>query len=208
MNRIKAAFLWRWQAWQRRRKQAALARAARGARPRRLILGAGGSEYEGWLSTDKDVLDATQPADWLKLFQPGSLDNILSEHVLEHLGWEECRKALSLCHQFLKPGGRLRVAVPDGNRRDEPYHAETKPPYDGHKLLINLDRLTGLLREAGFEPRALEWFDEEGSFHAVAWDESEGPIMRCQRNDRQERYRRGDLLYTSLIMDGIKPRGN
>lgn len=205
MNRLKAAFLWRWQLLQRRRKQAALRWAGYRARPLRLIVGAGGTEYEGWLSTDKYLLDATKQEDWARIFRPGTLDNILSEHVLEHLDLDQCRRLLSLSYHFLKPGGRIRVAVPDGNRGDEPYREETMPPYDGHKLMLTVDSLNDLLRAAGFETRALEWFDENDTFHAVEWDESQGPVMRCRRNDRQERYRRGDLLYTSIIMDGVKP---
>lgn len=43
----------------------------------------------------------------------GCLDGIYSEHCLEHLDFESCKKAVKAFHRMLKPGGFLRVAVPD-----------------------------------------------------------------------------------------------
>ena len=50
----------------------------------------------------------------------------------------------------------------------------------------------------------LEYFDAEGRFHASEWDEREGFISRSVRFDSQERFRRGELFYTSLIVDARK----
>lgn len=43
-----------------------------------------------------------------------SLDGIFSEHCLEHVGHEECAAALRDFARLLRPGGTLRLLLPDG----------------------------------------------------------------------------------------------
>ena len=42
-------------------------------------------------------------------------------------------------------------------------------------------------------------------FHCYPWSEEDGFIGRSARYDRQERFKRGALYYTSLIVDARKP---
>lgn len=42
-----------------------------------------------------------------------TFEGIFSEHTLEHLTYEECRRVLIECHRILKPGGVIRIVVPD-----------------------------------------------------------------------------------------------
>lgn len=42
-----------------------------------------------------------------------SVDRILCEHLIEHLGYPAALAMLRECHRVLKPGGRMRVATPD-----------------------------------------------------------------------------------------------
>jgi len=180
-------------------------RAIREAWPLNLVVGSGGMRLSGWISTDVQILDIANPEDWRRLFRAGSIDRILAEHVLEHLTLEQCRSALAEIHRYLKPGGRFRVAVPDGNRRDPAYVAEVSPPKDGHRVLFEKDRLRDLLEEAGFVVYPLEFFDQAGRFNCRDWDAADGLVRRSRRFDRQEAFRLGELCYTSLIADGIKP---
>lgn len=46
-------------------------------------------------------------------FSEQSVSNIYSSHLLEHLYLYEARKLLEDCYRFLKPGGVLRLALPD-----------------------------------------------------------------------------------------------
>ena len=43
-----------------------------------------------------------------------SLDGIFTEHCLEHVTHEECARVLRDFHRVLRPGGTVRVIVPDG----------------------------------------------------------------------------------------------
>ncbi len=173
--------------------------------PLQVVIGGGQTSYEGWIFTDRDFLDITNPRDWRNLFEPNSIDRLLCEHVLEHLSEPECASALAECYRYLKPGGLMRIAVPDGYRRDPAYVAEAAPPNDGHKVFFNIDTLPPLLVSAGFRVLPLEYFDQSEQFHAQPWDEREGLIMRSARFDTQKDFQRGDLYYTSLIVDARKP---
>lgn len=175
------------------------------AKPLNLMIGGGQLSYEGWIFTDRDFLDVTRPADWQALFTPDSLDRVLCEHMLEHLTPAQAEAALRECYRYLKPGGLLRLAVPDGHRRDAAYVAEAAPPNDGHQVFYTVETLTALLSSLGFVVTPLEYFDREEEFHACPWDEREGMIQRSVRFDSQKDFQRGDLFYTSLIVDARKP---
>jgi len=182
-----------------------LRRQIRSSAPLKVVIGGGQTSYEGWIFTDRDFLDITKPHDWSNLFDPDSIERLLCEHVLEHLSEQECASTLAECYRYLKPGGLMRIAVPDGYRRDPAYVAEASPPNDGHKVFFNIDTLPPLLASVGFSVLPLEYFDQNEQFHARSWDESEGLIMRSVRFDRQQDFRRGELYYTSLIVDARKP---
>jgi len=179
-------------------------RLARSTRPLNVVIGGAQSAFAGWLTTDRDVLDITSPSDWIDLFEPASIDHLLAEHVFEHLSEAECGIAFAECYKYLRPGGLLRIAVPDGFRRDPVYVAEVTPPKDGHQSLFTMDNLPPMLEAAGFAVALLEYFDAHEQFQANAWDESDGFISRSVRFDRQEDFKRGDLFYTSLIVDAVK----
>jgi len=181
---------------------------ARVARPRRIVLGAGGIGTAGWISTDIDQLNVLVESDWRRYFAPGSVDAILAEHVWEHLSVEQGLEAARLCYKYLRPGGYLRIAVPDGLHPDPQYIDTVKPGGVGagaedHKVLYTYDALQRTLMKAGFDTRALEYFDPSGQFHAVDWNPSGGMVHRSARFD--ERNRDGELRYTSIIIDAVRP---
>jgi len=189
---------------ERRRRVRALRAEMLGADPLNVSIGAGTFDPSGWFATDLYLLDITSPRDWRGLFEANSIDRLMAEHVLEHLTESECQAALGLCHGYLKPGGLFRIAVPDGYRTDDEYVAEVAPPNAGHQTLLNVDSLTALLEAAGFEATPLEYFDADGEFHATPWDESDGKVMRSLPLDRQDRFKREGMYYTSLIVDARK----
>lgn len=87
----------------------------------KVIIGAGRTNYDGWLSTQEDELNLLSLESWNILFKPRSIDALLAEHVWEHLTYEEGIGAANHCYEFLKPGGYIRCAVPDKNSHNEWY---------------------------------------------------------------------------------------
>ena len=175
-----------------------------------VVLGAGGTEFDRWFSTDFRTLNITSPYDWQRLFEPESIDRLLAEHVLEHLVESECRTSLKQCYRYLKPKGFLRIAVPDGFHPDPAYIESVRPGCGGpgaddHKVLYNHYLLKRRLEQCRFRVEFLEYWDEHGKFHYHEWRSEDGHIFRSRRFD--PRNQDGSLTYTSLIVDAIKPDG-
>jgi predicted SAM-dependent methyltransferase len=173
----------------------------------RVAVGADGTHYDGWIHTDINTHNILSDSEWSRLFRPGSLRNVLAEHVWEHLTQAEGELAIRLAYKYLRPGGRLRIAVPDGNHSDPYYIEQVKvggsgAGADDHKILYNQHTLSEAMRKVGFQVTLLEYFDEKGKFHSAEWDHAEGMIGRSLTND--ERNADGNPHYTSLIVDGLK----
>jgi predicted SAM-dependent methyltransferase len=189
-------------------KNAGLIRKSLSLSPRRFVLGASSTFEKGWIPTEVEALDILREEDWRRFFQPGSIDALLAEHVWEHLTGEEALLGAELCYRYIKPGGYLRVAVPDGNHPDPQYIEWVKPGGSGagaddHKILYTYRSLGKLFERAGFEVRLLEYFDERGKFHYREWSPDQGLVHRSKRFDK--RNRGGRLAYTSVILDAVKP---
>lgn len=80
----------------------------------RLNLGCGDMKLPGWHNVDLRHADecvnlAFFPWPW----PDNSADEILASHILEHLERRIGLEFLRECHRLLKPGGVLRIAVPD-----------------------------------------------------------------------------------------------
>ena len=193
-----------WRRWRRRR----LLHAQVQTRPLRIVLGSSGVDVSDWLLTDMDQLDITVENDWKRYFVPNSLEAILAEHVWEHLSPDQGASAARHCYSYLCPGGRLRVAMPDGRHPDPDYIDAVRPMgsaegSDDHKVLYTCDSLNGLFEAAGFQTQVLECFDSRGQFVSVDWDPKDGMVRRSARFD--PRNEDGVLRYTSIIIDALKP---
>ncbi len=174
----------------------------------RIVVGTSGVFAAGWIPTDIEYLNLLRADDWRKFFPKNSLAAILAEHVWEHLTPADGLTAAKLCHDYLRPGGCLRLAVPDGFNPDPGYREWVRPGGSGlgaddHKVLYTHESLGRLLADAGFQVEWLEYFDAGGRFHSVDWNPDDGMIHRSRRFD--ERNRDGRLGYTSLIADARKP---
>jgi predicted SAM-dependent methyltransferase len=177
------------------------------ASPLRLVIGAEKNFDSGWIATDIEYMNILNRKHWERYFKKNSIDAILAEHVWEHLTTENGLIAAQRCFQYLKPGGYLRVAVPDGYNPDPEYIEWVRPggvgsfSYD-HKALYNYETFRDLFKKADFKVNLLEYFDQDGKFHFVEWDPGEGTIHRSRRFDG--RNKDGDLRYTSIILDAYK----
>lgn len=177
-------------------------------KPVKVIIGSGYTRYKNWIHTDIDTFNILKETNWSRYFKKNSIDNLLAEHVWEHLTEEEAKLAFEYCYEYLKPGAALRIAIPDGYHSSPDYIERVKPGgtgdgADDHKVLYNYQLLTEWLKNVGFEVKLLEYFDENGSFHKNAWSSEQGYIKRSADND--SRNTGGKLVYTSLIVDAVKP---
>lgn len=90
-------------------------------------------------------------------------DFVYSSHFLEHLDRQKGRRLLEECFRVLKPGGSLRIAVPDLERAWEMYHHGEKERmihdffftdegsgFGQHRYAYDYEMLSGILREIGF----------------------------------------------------------
>ena len=132
---------------------------------------------------------------------------MLAEHVWEHLVPEDSAAAARNLHVLLRPGGYLRIAVPDGYHPDPAYREYARPGGSGegsddHKVFYTHETLREVFAQAGFEIRLLEWFDANGKFHSQSWRAEDGMIERSTRFDA--RNRTNPTAYTSLILDAVK----
>lgn len=173
----------------------------------RLVIGAAGKSDPGWLVTEREFLNLLKPEQWRTYFRKGSIDAMLAEHVWEHLDPDEGLAAAKLCFEYLKPGGYLRVAVPDGFHPNKQYIADvepggTGPAADDHKILYDYLRFADVFAKAGFRVELLEYFDSAGGFHFVDWKTEDGTIWRSSRFDPRNQH--GELRYTSIILDAWK----
>ena len=175
---------------------------------KRIVIGASSTRNDGWVSTQQEVLNLLEKKSWASFFEPESLDAILAEHVWEHLHPHEAVIAAMTCYAFLKPGGYLRVAVPDGFHPEQSYIDAVRPGGTGagahdHKVLYTFTSFRDVFANAGFDVRLQEYFDEHGQFHCTDWNPSDGMIRRSKRFDSRNSPDR--LAYTSIILDAVKP---
>lgn len=142
----------------------------------RLHVGCGRNRFEGWINADIDPrADLVVFLERRLPFPEGRLDRIYSEHVLEHASFAEGLRFAKEAHRTLKPGGVLRIAMPDLRDLVAGYHLGDWrsrldwvqwPDYAflqtgahminvafrwwGHQHLYDREELERLLREAGF----------------------------------------------------------
>lgn len=119
----------------------------------KLNIGAGSTVIEGFTPIDRKFGNEAFPLP----YPDGSISEIRASHILEHFTFSDAHKALAEWTRVLKPGGRIRIAVPDvdkvlydnspsrlfylmGGQTDE---------NDIHKSAYDQKRLTRLMEEMG-----------------------------------------------------------
>ncbi|MFN0159979.1 MAG: class I SAM-dependent methyltransferase [Burkholderiales bacterium] len=104
-------------------------------------------------------LDATRP--WP--FADGAFEAIYSSHMLEHLPLRGARLCVAEARRCLRPGGVLRIAVPDLDAHIAEFRPEVAMSWainlfeanessekNMHHFMYNFASMSELLREAGF----------------------------------------------------------
>lgn len=126
----------------------------------KLNIGAGSTVIEGFTPIDRKFGSEAFPLP----YPDGSVSEIRASHILEHFTFGDAQKALEEWSRVLKPGGRIRISVPDVDK----VLADKSPnrlfylmggqtdANDVHKSAYDEERLAGVMREAGFS-NLQEW---------------------------------------------------
>ena len=158
--------------------------------PLRIVIGSSGVFEPGWIPTNSDQLNLLHQESWDLYFRHESIEALLAEHVWEHLTVAEGKTAAAICYRYLKHGGYLRIAVPDGLFPCAQYQEYIGVggkggggEIGGHKVVYTYRTLSETLESAGFTVTLLEYHDELGNLHLNEWRPEDGMIHRSRRFD-------------------------
>ena len=123
----------------------------------RLNLGAGDTEIDGYTRIDRKLGREVYPLD----FPDESVSVVRASHVLEHFSHREIGAVVEDWVRVLKPGGMLRIAVPDFELIARTYLEGVPAPVEGyvmgghvdendrHGAIFDFAELTDVLKRAG-----------------------------------------------------------
>ena len=103
----------------------------------------------------------------------GSVDAIYSSHMIEHLDRSEARRFLGECQRVLRPGGRLRLVVPDLRVTVDDYVAKGNADIFLDQLQLALDKphgMRGHLRNILVGSRNHHWLYDGRSLQRLVRD--------------------------------------
>ena len=125
----------------------------------RLNIGGGDVQIPGFINVDRKTGGEAYPL----AYPDESVDEIRASHILEHFPQAEEQKIVNEWVRVLKPGGRIRISVPDATKLGEMLTGERNSPIspfrfvyggqtdenDYHKNGFNYGGLHILLQRAG-----------------------------------------------------------
>lgn len=178
----------------------------------KLHLGCGSRHIPGFIHIDAAPwphVDIVGPVERLPL-AGGTASVIYASHILEHFDRRQYLEVLAECYRVLRPGGLLRISVPDFAACVAEYYENgiadgltglvglvvggQRDAFDYHKMIFDQRSLTEALRRTGFtDVRRWDWRHTE---HAHIDDYSQAYIPHLSKVH-------GRLM--SLNLEAIKP---
>lgn len=162
-----------------------------------LHLGCGNKSIDGFINIDALKTDETDLVldlkDITKYFSNNSVDYIYACHIIEHLSRHTYQDVLKNLYYILKPGGLIRISVPDFEALAG-YYIETKnlneirgtlfggqkDEFDYHKWTWDFDSLQAELSSVGFNN--IKRYDPHTTSHANIRDWSIDYVPRHDLN--------------------------
>jgi predicted SAM-dependent methyltransferase len=169
--------------------------------PVNLHLGCGERSIPGFIHVDVrafDNVDMVCQLNKLDTFKDSSVDLIYCSHALEHFKRYDCEGVLKEWHRVLKPGGILRVAVPDFEAIVKIYqeykdvelligllYGGQDYQYNYHHVVFDFNSLSELLTNVGFtQIRRYNWkltihkdYDDYSQAYIPHMDKENGVLM-------------------------------
>ena len=163
----------------------------------KLHLGSASKAIKGFVNVDIRELEGVDVIDniiTLEKFSENEADLIYSSHVLEHTGRREYMTVLKRWYDVLKPGGTLRIAVPDLEAVFDHYkeHGDLEvlrgflyggQTYDQNYHYCGWDfkRLAQDLEEVGFKVGTIKRYDWRDTEHSHIDDFSQCYLPHMQK---------------------------
>jgi predicted SAM-dependent methyltransferase len=163
----------------------------------KLHLGCGKRHIPGFIhidAVDYPHVDHVATIDNLSFIPDNSVDLIYNCHVLEHFKRKDVERVLREWYRVIKPGGILRISVPDFAKLCEVYQREGKIDlvigalfgrqdylYNIHYNVFDFPSLSDLLHRCGFtDVRIYDWRKTE---HADIDDFSQAYIPHMDKEN-------------------------
>jgi predicted SAM-dependent methyltransferase len=181
----------------------------------KLHLGCGKRNFEGWTNVDLanfPHIHYQTSVDDLHMIANNSCEVIYSSHTIEYFCRNEINNVLGEWHRVLKPGGTLRVAVPDFDALIKVYRetgnlslilgplygkmkitTDCKEDYIFHKTVYNFSDLKTILESNGF-----------GDVHQYDWRVTEHSMYDDHSQAYMPHMDKENGLLLSLNVEAIK----
>jgi predicted SAM-dependent methyltransferase len=130
-------------------------------------LGSADDRLDGYVAVDFFSSRAGYGADlrYPLLIDDAVFDGIFTEHTLEHLNYKEVAGVLSECRRTLKPGGIIRIIVPDLSLFVENYASDNRSWFQDWEREVLKPRGRSMV-----SPMEALSFETQEHGHRSAWD--------------------------------------
>jgi predicted SAM-dependent methyltransferase len=130
-------------------------------------LGSANDRLDGYVAVDFFSNSAGYGADlrYPLLIDDAVFDGIFTEHTLEHLNYKEVARILSECQRTLKPGGIIRIIVPDLSLFVENYASDNRSWFQDWEREVLKPRGRSMI-----SPMEAFSFETQEHGHRSAWD--------------------------------------
>jgi len=177
----------------------------------KLHLGCGKTKIPGYINidlVDGENVDEISDIRYLPNYDNNSVDVIYACHVLEHISRVEYKAVLSRWRQILKPGGILRLSVPDLEKwflyclKVDNFrlilgalYGQQDNEYNSHRMGWTENTLKEDLIEVGFsEINNYDWKEREHK-HIKDWSRDYLPYCDDQGNELpDEEWHKGEFV--------------